>query len=716
VGTEKTSVEISIEAQNRAASALGQSIADVKRWSDEVTRARAAADGSYQSNLRLGQAVLNQAAAQRALHTEMAKVTQGTTALQAAQAELQGAMQSVTSGLGQQVAAISRVAASMGPVGIAVSAVIAGLTLFGTVAISAAGRIGEFQHQVDIMRDTTGLSSKEIGGLRVAAARAGETFEDVQAPLFMFVRHLGEARDGSKEAQKAFQTLGVSLTDSNGFAKSTGTVLEDVKAALFNIPDPARRASEAFELFGRGARTILPVLEQNQTEAQALAEQLGITLTPSMEKTAEAARKAGLEFKLSMLGELNKFTAALAPAGTAILNWANGAIASFDKFGTWFHEHMLGWLDDLDQFRKETQDQGKATPPPGIVDFGTIKTVSPGPNQAMKDLVKQARDQYEQTKITIPLLEYQRSIGAITLDQEIKKLEALRQQALTVQEIAIISKELYNLTKGRPYGPTLSDEEWTKLLNERSTEYMARPERQEGVNGGPPQFRVIPAYGDSAYRPALAVAAAAETGTKQLKLLSSAISALGSGIGSAIIGLTQGANRFETFMKTIASAILEFVAQLIKSSIVGTIGGFIGSLIGGAGSTIASGAVFAQQGGMAAPRGSFANPYFAQSGLITNGVRGLDGVHAMLGRDEAILRHNETDSWSRVLMKLDKFIDRVATPSASGSRSGALRLDGFRSPTPRLGTRGPSRADFRTEMGNEIWPMLREVLSTGAYR
>lgn len=89
---------------------------------------------------------------------------------------------------------------------------------------------------------------------------------------------VGDARNGTKMAQDTFKELGISLKDSSGQAKSQAQILGDVTGALANIPDEAKRAAYATELFGRGGQRMAVVLSQG---------------TEAIDKQREAFRRMG---------------------------------------------------------------------------------------------------------------------------------------------------------------------------------------------------------------------------------------------------------------------------------------------------------------------------------------------------------------------------------------------------------------------------------------
>lgn len=661
MATEKTSVEIIIEAQNRAAAAIGQAIADQKRLTEELKKAKAAADGSADSNLKVGRTVLAQQEATRRLSQEMAKLQGSTSTVQLAQSQLQQTMQTVTQEIAGQAGGLGRFAAAIGPWGAAIGAGIGVLAALGTAAVNAANQIGDYQEAVDIAAEQTGLTVEQIGGLRVAASNVGRDFESIQPSLSIFVRNIGDAAAGSAEAVKAFEHLGVSVKDqTTGAIRPTGDVLKEVAARLNALPDPAARASAAFDLFGRGAASILPIISQDLTAAEDLAQKLGITLSPAMQKVARDADVAGDKLKLSFMGAMNQLTATLAPAGTAILNFVNGAIENFRKLADFLNEHLLGAFKDLKSTSDELNKQPASNP---TVSVGTVSVVNQGPSDQAKELVKQAREQLLNVQRLIPLMDHQRSIGAITAEQEIQKLESMKAQALTARELLTINEKIAGLRKLVPaqlfqgIGPSSQEfEQFQKQQHPFEPELNPLPETQiiepkvtfDELTAGAVQFlesledfpTVLELVTDSTGD--VNEALLGFVGTLQRAVLSSLE------LGQTLAGQVVGAWR---------TVVHDFITG------TGSIGEAFSHLVQNMIETIATQATLRLVGGALGLPLPFAQGgvVYAASGLVTSGVHGKDSTLAMLQPNERVLSVRRNDEFEGLLTKLNGLLTAQAS-------------------------------------------------------
>jgi len=147
---------------------------------------------------------------------------------------------------GKMTSAISGIVGGLGGMAsIAGTAAVAFVGL-GLKAISLADALGDIS-------DATGISAGALNNFRNSLVDAGGKAEDFDTLAVKLNQNLGDAAVGGEKAQKAFQKLGVYVTDANGVVRNTGDVLRDAIAKLAAIEDPATRAALAVDIFGKTA-------------------------------------------------------------------------------------------------------------------------------------------------------------------------------------------------------------------------------------------------------------------------------------------------------------------------------------------------------------------------------------------------------------------------------------------------------------------------------
>ena len=71
-----------------------------------------------------------------------------------------------------------------------------------------------------------------------------------------------DAAGGSKQAQAAFTSIGVSIRDANGNVKAGQTIYRDVAEAISRIPSQAQRASAEVAIFGKTGQQMGSMFEE----------------------------------------------------------------------------------------------------------------------------------------------------------------------------------------------------------------------------------------------------------------------------------------------------------------------------------------------------------------------------------------------------------------------------------------------------------------------
>jgi len=131
----------------------------------------------------------------------------------------------------------------------------AGLAV-GTAFAGAAMKAINMADALGDISDATGVSAGALSNLKNSLTLAGGSADDFATLASKLNQNLGDAASGNEKAQKAFQKLGVYVTDANGAVRNTGDVLRDAISRLAGIEDPATRAAMAVDIFGKNAAKI----------------------------------------------------------------------------------------------------------------------------------------------------------------------------------------------------------------------------------------------------------------------------------------------------------------------------------------------------------------------------------------------------------------------------------------------------------------------------
>ncbi len=141
--------------------------------------------------------------------------------------------------------------------------------------------------------DGIGLTTDALQELRVAADLSGVSAGALNSSLRRFARTASDAKNGLSTAVRAFESVGVSVTDTDGRLKDIDVLVDDVADGFVGMTNATQRAATAQELFGRAGTTMVNLLVQGSTGIQKMrrqARELGIVLEEDLIRRSVKAK------------------------------------------------------------------------------------------------------------------------------------------------------------------------------------------------------------------------------------------------------------------------------------------------------------------------------------------------------------------------------------------------------------------------------------------
>ena len=202
------------------------------------------------------------------------------------------------------------------------------LTQFGAVAIGAAVAgltvlVKQAFASIDAMAklsDRIGITTEDLSRLGFAAEIMGVDAASMNKALEIFVRRLGEARQGIGEAKDALTRLNLNINDRVKLSPAEAMAL--ISDRLSQLRTSADKAATAYQLFGRQGQAILNLLNLSATEFRALtaeADKLGLTFSRVDAARIEEANDAITRMKALFKGAAQTIAINVAPAITNII-------------------------------------------------------------------------------------------------------------------------------------------------------------------------------------------------------------------------------------------------------------------------------------------------------------------------------------------------------------------------------------------------------------
>ena len=148
--------------------------------------------------------------------------------------------------------------------GVAGIAIGVGAAMWGT-----ASRAADYADRLDDLSRTTGMSTDALQELRYISGSVGADFDGIATAAEMMTKNIGIM---SPTTKKALDDLGVNVTDAAGKMRPTEDIFRDVVDALGSVEDPARRAADASEIFGKNYKPVLEMVGTSKEKWDDLAK------------------------------------------------------------------------------------------------------------------------------------------------------------------------------------------------------------------------------------------------------------------------------------------------------------------------------------------------------------------------------------------------------------------------------------------------------------
>ena len=175
------------------------------------------------------------------------------------------------------------------------------------MAISGAAQRADRQMKAS---QSYGIPIEQLGRLAHAAELSGSSMEEVGKAGQRASRAVNDAMNGiSNAGTRAFEQLGVALTNTNGSARDVESILGDVAEQFANMPDGAQKSALAIEMFGRSGANLIPLLNQGRQGLKDMgdeAEKLGLVFDERTGRASEQFNDNMLRLQRTMTGLWNQ--------------------------------------------------------------------------------------------------------------------------------------------------------------------------------------------------------------------------------------------------------------------------------------------------------------------------------------------------------------------------------------------------------------------------
>lgn len=184
---------------------------------------------------------------------------------------------------------------------------------------AAVAKFAEFGDSIHKMSIRTGAGAEFLSEMGFAAEQSGASIEQLGNALFRMRRRVANAATEAGPAQRALTDLGLAAAELTRLKpEQQFTVIAD---RLSGVANESLRAQYAFEIFGDGAKSLLPLLSEGSAGMAALrkeARDLGLTMSDEDANAAAEFGDAMNRLKTSMTGIVMTIGRELAPVLTGL--------------------------------------------------------------------------------------------------------------------------------------------------------------------------------------------------------------------------------------------------------------------------------------------------------------------------------------------------------------------------------------------------------------
>ncbi len=206
---------------------------------------------------------------------------------------------------------------------------VAGLGLLIKRSLEATDRIGK-------LSSVLGFSVKELQTFKLASQIGGVELETFSKGVRRLVDNFGDFMDGTGEAKKTFEALGISVEEANKLSGDQFAILGLVADRLNLVTNSTDKLKFAIEIFGGRGAELINVLKGGSEQIEEFrkqSEQFG-ALNEEQVKQVEDLNDSIVRLKTSFANITNQVVANLSPALTSLIDDFNESLSATDDGGS----------------------------------------------------------------------------------------------------------------------------------------------------------------------------------------------------------------------------------------------------------------------------------------------------------------------------------------------------------------------------------------------
>lgn len=279
--TQKEKISALEDALKNAAQEYGESDARTQKWQQQLNKANSTLI-DMERELRDNTDALKDAGVEADNFSGgIEDLVEKTGAVDEQSASFGTTLQDVADKLGIQLPAGAQEAVNgLGGVNVAAGAAVFGLAALVTAIVKVEKALidvtkesAKFADDILTMSMTTGQSAQQLQEFSYAAELIDVSIDTLQTSLTKLTNNMQNAMNGTDDAKKAFEQLGIAVTDSEGNMRTANDVFYETIDALGKVGNATERDALSMDIFGRSAQDLNPLIIQGSDTLREYADE-----------------------------------------------------------------------------------------------------------------------------------------------------------------------------------------------------------------------------------------------------------------------------------------------------------------------------------------------------------------------------------------------------------------------------------------------------------
>lgn len=171
-----------------------------------------------------------------------------------------------------------------------------GLKNLGEALLNTTLDAAQYADDINTLSKKTGMSTDALQEYQYAAELIDVSLETLSGSMAKNIKSMSNAANGSEKFSKAYDKLGIKVTDAEGNLRDSQDVFWETIDALGQIEDETERDATAMQIFGKSAQELNPLIMAG---------------SKAVKDYAKEARKMGAVMSTDQLNRLNDLNDAM---------------------------------------------------------------------------------------------------------------------------------------------------------------------------------------------------------------------------------------------------------------------------------------------------------------------------------------------------------------------------------------------------------------------